>query len=306
VIVLVGCLILGALSTQAAAAGSCTQHVINENESASSCGELGWSYDPVSREFSYGSRVTASDDPDGSKFVYRLVAACDQGVDGGGGVCANFGNCAPRVGPDGDPLRVDRFQGVRALKGSGGRPVGPMEPFGAAICVYAGRSVPMAEVVAAVRDDLVRQVGRPVISVEPATRGLVGWPVLFSAPAQHPTALAIRRPLVGAITAVPAYTWQLGAGQLGRGAGHRYTDAVDPRSPASDGYYVKGIYETPGAHQVTVTLTWQASIHLGPVPGGLDVDLDPIVFTADATATVVSATNRLYSEGTFAFAKPLL
>ena len=216
-------------------------------------------------------------------------------------MCANFANCLPRVGPDGDPLRVARFQGLRARKGPDGQPIGQMTPFGAAVCMYDGKSVPMAAVVAAVRDELVKEVGRPVIGVQPATRGLIRWPVLFSAPAQHETNLLIRRPLAGAITAVPDYRWDLGAGaggqpQTGAGAGHRYLASMDPRSPATDGYYVKGVYDTPGEHQVRLDLTWQASIHLGPAAGGLEVDLDPIVFTDTATARVVSATNHLYSQ----------
>ncbi len=188
-----------------------------------------------------------------------------------------------------------RFQGVRAEKGPDGRPVGQMEPYGEAICVYEGKSVPMADVVAAVRDELVKQVGRPTVAVQPATRGLVHWPMLFSAPAQHTTQLAIQRPLAGAITAVPTYVWDLGSGQTATGAGHRYAEGMDPRSSATDGYYVKGVYDRPGVHQVQVQLTWAASIHLGAGAGALDVDLDPIVFTAGGSATVVSATNRLYS-----------
>ena len=159
----------------------------------------------------------------------------------------------------------------------------------------------MAEVVAAVRDELVKQVGRPQISVQPATRGLIHWPVLFSAPTQHRVTLNITRPLPGEITADPSYGWDLGEGQHETGAGHRYTQAVDPTRASSDGYYVKGVYDVPGEHHVELSLTWSATIHLG----ALDVDLDPILFTDTATARVVSATNHLYDEGTLGFAKPL-
>lgn len=181
----------------------------------------------------------------------------------------------------------NRMQGLRALR----HPPGPMLPFGDAICVYTGRPIPMAEVVAAVREELEKQVGRPQITMEPATRGLIRWPVLFSAPAQHEVTLNITQPLPGDITADPSYAWDLGEGQRATGTGHRYSSQVDPTSPASNGYYVKGVYEQPGAHAVRLTLTWHATIHLGT----LDVDLDPIEFTDDATARVVSATNRLYA-----------
>jgi hypothetical protein len=187
-------------------------------------------------------------------------------------------------------MRVDRLQGLRALRAADGSQVGPMQPFGDAICVYTGRSIPMSAVVAAVREKLVKQVGRPQITVQPATRGLIHWPMLFSAPPQHEVSLNITQPLPGDITAEPSYDWDLGQGQHATGAGHRYTESVDPTKDSSDGYYVKGTYDDPGQHQATLSLTWAATIHLG----GLDVDLDPIVFTDTATATVVSATNRLY------------
>ena len=154
----------------------------------------------------------------------------------------------------------------------------------------------MADVVAAVRQELVKDVGRPVISVQPATAGLIGLPILFSAPPQHTTTLTITQPLPGAITAVPAYSWDLGDGQSGTGPGHRYSQPMDPTDPSTNGYYVEGTYTQTGRHPVRLTLTWQASIHLGPAVGGLDVDLDPITFTTTATATTVSANNHLYAD----------
>jgi hypothetical protein len=273
---------------------ACNQRLLNAQAQASSCGHVGWQYDASAKSFHYGSQVTGSDDPEGSKYIYSLVTACDVNS-GTGGICANFANCPPRVDPDGEPLRVNRFQGVRATRGPDGQAAGDATPYGEAICVYEGKSVPMADVVAAVRDELVKQVGRPTVAVQPATRGLVHWPMLFSAPAQHTTQLRIQRPLAGAITAVPTYVWDLGPGQTATGSGHRYAEAMDPHSSATDGYYVKGVYNRPGVHEVQVRLTWTATIHLGAGGGALDVDLDPIVFTAGGSATVVSATNRLYS-----------
>ncbi len=172
-----------------------------------------------------------------------------------------------------------------------------MVPVGEPVCVYQGRSVPMAAVVAAVRVELVKEVGRPRISVQPpGGRALVNLPVLFSAPAQRRTTLAISQPLPGRIVADPVYSWDLGDGQQGAGAGHRYSAAVDPQDPASDGYYVKATYPQVGPQHATLTLTWDATITLGTGPGALSVPLDPIVFTARATTTTVSATNRLYSQ----------
>ncbi len=168
-------------------------------------------------------------------------------------------------------------------------------PVGEPVCVYQGRSVPMADVVAAVRQELVKEVGRPKITVQPpGGRALVNLPVVFSAPAQHRTTLTISQPLPGRISADPTYSWDLGEGQQGSGAGHRYTAAVDPEDAASDGYYVKALYRQVGPHRATLTLTWDATVTIGTGPGALTVPLDPIRFTATATTTTVSATNRLY------------
>jgi hypothetical protein len=172
-----------------------------------------------------------------------------------------------------------------------------MVTFGESVCVYQGNAVPMADVVAAVREQLVKQVGRPEISVQPpGGRGLVNLPVLYSAPAQHVTALQITQPLAGAITADPAYVWDLGEGQHATGTGHPYTPRVDPQDPANAGYYVEGVYHQAGVQRASVTLTWDATIQLGAGPGALRVPLDPITFTATATIDTVSATNRLYSQ----------
>jgi hypothetical protein len=155
----------------------------------------------------------------------------------------------------------------------------------------------MADVVAAVREQLVKQVGRPTISIQPpGGRALVNMPVLYSAPAQHVTALQITQPLAGAIAADPAYTWDLGESQQAAGTGHPYNPRVDPQDPSNASYYVAGVYRRAGEQRATVTLTWDATIQLGAGPGALTVPLDPITFTATATINTVSATNRLYSQ----------
>lgn len=269
-------------------AEGCAPRELGEDRTANSCGHIGYDYDPRTKMFQSKTQITASDDPDGTKYEYNIVAACDEPINAGGGAsaCANFGNCPPKVEPDGTPMRADRMQGMRARR----QPPGPMVQFGDAICVYTGRSIPMADVVAAVREQLLKRVGRPQITVQPATRGLIHWPMLFSAPPQPEVTLTIANPLPGQITADPSYVWDLGEGQRGTGAGHRYSPAVDPTKDSSDDYYVKGRYDVPGEHAVALHLTWSATINLGP----LAVDLDPIVFDDNATARVVSATNRLY------------
>jgi hypothetical protein len=155
----------------------------------------------------------------------------------------------------------------------------------------------MADVVAAVREQLVKEVGRPVIRIEPpGGRALVNMPVLFSAPVQHRTTLDITQPLPGAIVADPGYSWDLGEGQSGAGAGHRFTPSRDPEDPSTSGYYVSATYRQVGVQHARLTLTWDATITLGSGAGSLSVPLDPITFTATASTTTVSATNRLYGE----------
>ncbi len=290
-------IVLGFSTAQSASGAGCTQ-AFNAEGTASTCGHLSWTYDPQHRRFDFRTQVTASDDPDGTLYVYKLVAACSNNVLASGQgdlICGGAAACPPKPGPDG-LIQGATYQGMRARRGGHGQPPGPMTTYGQPICVYHGKSVPMAAVVAAVREQLVRQVGRPRIRVQPATQGLVHWPMLFSAPAQHQTRLSISKPLAGAITADPDYIWDLGDGQTAHGAGHPYAPGVDPRSPAGAGYYVAGSYRQTGAHPVRLVLTWEARITLGPAGSGLVVDLDPIVFRATATAHTVSATNHLYGQ----------
>ena len=156
----------------------------------------------------------------------------------------------------------------------------------------------MAAVVAAVRQALVKEVGRPRMRVQPpGGRTLVNLPVLYSAPAQHETVLQITVPLPGAITADPAYSWDLGDGQHGVGAGHRvharrWIRAVRARGVITSRASTRQV----GSQRSTLTLTWAASIQLGAGAGALTVPLDPITFTATSTIQTVSATNRLYDQ----------
>jgi hypothetical protein len=281
-----------------AAAASCEHRALSGQASACTCQRLAWKYDPRSRTFSQDTKITATDDPDGKKYIYRLIATCSGNT--GGTVdllCRHATSCPVLTAADGQKLRATRWQAMRALKARPGAAQLPLQPFGEPVCVYQGRAVPMAAVVAAVRQRLVKEVGRPRILIQPpGGRVLVNWPVLFSAPAQHRTALAITAPLPGAISAEPSYVWDLGGGQHGVGAGHPYRPSVDPLSAGASGYYVSGIYHRPGPVTATLTLTWDATITLGAGPGALSVQLDPITFTSTATSTAVSATNRLYAQ----------
>ena len=145
----------------------------------------------------------------------------------------------------------------------------------------------------AAREHIEKEVGRPsIIAQPPGGVTLVNFTSLFYAPEQTITSLEIKRPVAGEISATPQYTWDLGDGITAEGSGHPYDQGVDPKSPASDDYYVKAVYNSPGLKDVYLTLTWQASITLG---GSGAIPLDPIVFKTKAHTTAKTATARLYA-----------
>ena len=253
-------------------------------------GELGWSYDPGSRTFRYGSVITSARASD--RYDYLEVSACDANTtrpDAGIG-CARAFNCPAKVDPEGTPMRAIRLVTIRKLRAD---PNAPWQATNKGVCHYTGRTVPMSAVVAAARLSIEKQVGRPsIIAQPPGGLTLVSFTSLFHAPPQVVTSLLITAPVSGAITATPHYTWDLGDGVTAAGAGHPYDGRIDPRSHASDDYYVKASYSSPGPKHVRLTLTWQAVISL---TGYGDVPLDPIIFTEVTTTTAKTTTARLYA-----------
>jgi hypothetical protein len=294
-LILLGAMVVGAGDAKAAGCSARIHGILT----ASTCGDLAWRYDAGARAFTYDTQMSATDDPNGDRFVYQLVATCASNGVGKGttqsGLCGKAANCPLKTDPDGKALAGIRWQATRAKKKAGGG-IGTFVPVGEPVCVYRGKSVPLAAVSAAAREQLSKVVGRPTVAMAPPGGvQLIHLPVLYSAPDQQLTTLAITAPVPGTISAVPSYSWDLGEGQTAEGAGHGYDPRVDPLDPASDGWYVKGRYNDVGVHPVRVTLTWTTSITLGG-GAGQTVALAPITFTATAQARTVSATNRLYSD----------
>ncbi|HEX2705043.1 MAG TPA: hypothetical protein VHM65_04735 [Candidatus Lustribacter sp.] len=149
----------------------------------------------------------------------------------------------------------------------------------------------MADVQAAARRAMEREVGRPRITVQPpGGRTLVNFTTIFSAPAQQVRSLPITVPVPGSVTGSPSYAWDLGEGITGQGSGSAYVEGMSPNDGSTDGLYVKARYRQPGLKSVTATLTWEVDFELA---GWGAVPLAPIVFTSAAATTAREARNVL-------------
>jgi len=286
IVVLLG-LGVGLLPTTAALATGCAFRLGTESVGGTCEDKLGWSYDPATRRFGYGSVIASAKGND--PYEYSEDFACDaNSTKPGTGIgCSKAFDCPPKLDPDGEPMRATRIQAFRRLESN---PHDPWRATNEGVCKYAGRTVPMSDVLA-VGQSMEKQVGRPsIIAQPPGGVTLVNFTSLFHAPPQNVTSLEITEPVPGVITATPHYTWDLGDGITAEGPGHPYDNQVDPKSPDSDGYYVKAFYRTPGLKEVHLTLTWEVTISLndsGAIP------LEPIVFRADTTTTAKTAHARL-------------
>jgi len=184
-------------------------------------------------------------------------------------------------------MGATRIQAFRKLKAD---PKDPWRPTDDGVCMYSGTSVPMSDLLA-VGERMRERVGEAkIIAQPPGGVTLVSFTSLFHAPVQNDVTLTITKPVSGVITATPRYSWDLGDGITAEGAGHPYTELMDPRSPDSDGYYVKAFYRTRGVKNVHLTVTWEVSIKLdgfGVVP------LAPIVLTEVTTTTAKTSHARL-------------
>jgi hypothetical protein len=272
---------LGLLPTPAAFAAGCEASLLQESTASTCEGELGWSYDPATRTFGYGSVIASAtaNDP----YEYKTGDVCDGGMSG----CPKAFNCPEKLDREGKRMAAIRMVAFRRLKADAND---PWQIVNHGVCKYTGRTVPMSDVLA-VGLSMKEQVGKPeIVAQPPGGVTLVNFTSLFHAPVQKDTTLTITKPVSGVITAIPHYTWDLSDGITAEGAGHPYDDQVDPKSPDSDGYYVKAFYRTRGVKNVHLTLTWEVSIHLegfGVVP------LAPIVLTADTTTTAKTSHARL-------------
>ena len=239
---------------------------------ASTCpGFLQWTYDPVSRQFRGESRLIAPD-----RHLYEYLEAIDCDSNGPGSpfeaLCMKALSCPVRLDSNGDRLSSLRVVVYR-------RPIGSTAPWQQAqiACRYYGRTVTLAEVQTAARQEIERHVGHPSISVQPpGGQTLVNIPTIFSAAEQRTTTLPITTPVPGQIKAVPSYSWTFGDGLTGTGSGHPFTPSIVPNETGNNGYYVVAVYRQPGTKSITATLRWDVTFTL---QGFGTITLAPIVFT---------------------------
>ncbi len=181
-------------------------------------------------------------------------------------------SCPVRLDASGDRLASLRVIVLRRPLGSSG----PWER-GLTACRYYGRTVTLAEVQTAARQEIERHVGHPSISVQPpGGQTLVNIPTIFSAAEQRTTTLPITAPVPGQIKAVPSYSWTFGDGLTGAGSGHPFTPSIVPNESGNNGYYVVAVYRQPGTKSITATLRWDVTFTL---QGFGTITLAPIVFT---------------------------
>lgn len=234
---------------------------------------VGWSYDPALRVFTQGSRILGLDGPH-DPMEYLKASACEGDAPGGSEPgCVSAASCPPVLGSSGEPLSSWRVNAYSRPRGSDA----PWNLIVRNACEYVSDAVPLADVEAAARKQMEREVGTLEVTVQPpGGTVLVNMPTLFSAPAWSTTALPVTAPVPGVVTAEPAYTWDLGEGLTGTGSGHEYTPEVRPDGSGNDGFYVAALYQRAGAKRVTATLEWTAAFELqgyGAIP------LAPIRFT---------------------------
>lgn len=244
------------------------------DQQGSTCDDtLSWAYNASKRQFEYGNRLVPNNEAD--EFIYDVTYACAiNDVGETDKECRTARDCEPLTDADGQTIFGRKVLLLKKRKDG----VGGWTPAGAG-CQYAGQTVPMNDVVAAVQERLEKEVGRPTITAQPPNRvTLVNFVSIFSAPAQQVTSLSIDSPVPGTLTGAPEYSWDLDDGITQTGAGHPYDSGKDPRDPGTDGFYVKAKYESKGRKDITLTLTWRVTMTLG---GAGTVELDPIVFTAN-------------------------
>lgn len=234
---------------------------------------VGWSYDPRGRVFTQGSRILGLDAPD-DPLEYLKASACEGDAPGGSEPgCVAAASCPVVLGSDGVPLSSWRVNAYSRPRGSDA----PWNLIVRNACEYVSEAVPLADVEAAAREQMEREVGTVEVTVQPpGGTVLVNMPTLFSAPAWSMTSLPVTAPVPGVVTAVPAYSWDLGDGLTGTGSGHVYTPQVRPDGSGSDGFYVAAVYERAGVKRVTATLEWTAAFEL---QGYGSIPLAPIRFT---------------------------
>jgi hypothetical protein len=151
-----------------------------------------------------------------------------------------------------------------------------------------GQPIPLADVeaeIVALIEEHFAQIARPEITVAPSANAVVNLPVLASTPDAGNVGFDIDNPLPGHVEASPAYTWAWSNGAASEGPGQPYDGTNPAESPAH--YPVRSIFTASGTGQVQLTATWTISLSVEGIPP--ITDIEPLVYTADASFAVRSA-----------------
>jgi hypothetical protein len=156
------------------------------------------------------------------------------------------------------------------------------------ICVGADDVVPLADLRAALREQMEELLPKPAISLAPPNGGLVNLPLIVSTTEHGQEGFDVTVPLPGRVNATAlSYDWVFSDGGSASGAGRPYEAGITPRHEPS--YYVTHTYLGAGPASATVTVVWQGTFTIG----GYTVGLDPVTFTAQSQFPVFEARSRL-------------
>jgi hypothetical protein len=152
------------------------------------------------------------------------------------------------------------------------------------------RTIPRAQLTGDVRDELAKHVPAPDPRVDPSGTTLVGMPVIVSTTPQPAVTLQVPGIPGSTVSASPTYSWDFAGEATAEGAGRPY-DGTDPL--ADPGHYVAHPFAAAGTKTVTLDVVWHAVFHVD----GVDLDLAPITFSANAQVPVRQAAARLVAGG---------
>ncbi|MEI2826366.1 MAG: PKD domain-containing protein [Dermatophilaceae bacterium] len=152
------------------------------------------------------------------------------------------------------------------------------------VCLYSGRSVPLAVVEAAAHEEIRKRIPVPSVVSSPPGPSLVNLFTIFSTVPAAEQAITFTTPVPGEVRAVPEYAWDFGDGLTGLGPGTPFDPEVLPSK--NKGYYLGATYPKPGSKHVALTVTWRVTFRL---EGITSVPLAPIVMTASEDKVITTA-----------------
>jgi hypothetical protein len=166
-------------------------------------------------------------------------------------------------------------------------PPGPSLP-PTQMCLGASDVVTLADLRAALREQMEELLPKPAISLAPPNGGLVNLPVIVSTTEHGQEGFDITIPLPGRVNAAAvSYDWAFSDGGAASGPGRPYESGITPSQAPS--YYLTHTYLGAGPASATVTVVWQGTFTIG----GYTVELDPVTFTADVQFPIFEARSQL-------------